>query len=196
LFYSVSRSDQRKALLQPGAEWWPTDAGFQDPHLIGAGDGDDAMSVVADLAARRIRAEVSPAEVDRYSLQGGIVRYSHGDADGRRRTEPSLPTRRSCRALWAPSCAAGAAVSDQVCDSCCNLGDGFVLPRPDYGPSSFGEAAVGVPVAFPVAGDLGWPVPAVGGRVGVAVLSAPVPEAAVYEHGDLDGAEDDVGAPP
>lgn len=70
-----------------------------------------------------------------------------------------------------------------------------MLPHANNGPARFGQSGIGIEIACSIAFKLCSPPFAVGFRPG-AVLGAPVPETAIYEHGDLRSGEDDVGAPP
>jgi hypothetical protein len=87
-------------------------------------------------------------------------------------------------------------VSNCGFDQVGGLGGVVVFPGADDNPACGCQALVGVGVAGFVRRYLGWPVPAVGGGPGVAVLGAAVPEAAVDVHRDPGRAEDDVGAAP
>jgi hypothetical protein len=69
----------------------------------------------------------------------------------------------------------------------------LVLPDPHDRPSGVRQRVVVAPVASDIPIELCLPVVAVGAR-SRAVLWAPVPEAAVDEHGHARTREDDVGA--
>lgn len=71
-------------------------------------------------------------------------------------------------------------------DTTCRLGGGLVLPDPHARPALRGESPVGVAVAAAVRLDLFAPPRRVRARL-TRVLRAPVPEAAVDEHGDARG---------
>lgn len=69
-----------------------------------------------------------------------------------------------------------------------------MLPDPDYCPSSALEQAIGFLITRSVLRDLGGPE--FGIRPGDCVMHwAPVPEAAVYEDGDVATGKDKVGSP-
>lgn len=72
----------------------------------------------------------------------------------------------------------------------------IVLPDADDFPSCCREPLARVPITRLIPCDLAGPVPRIGAGRMAPVLSAAVPEAAIDEHGDSCGTEDDVDAAP